>query len=460
MVFNSEIGVFQQLLRIVINNLLLLWCISNLTMDYPETLKYLYASLPAFHRTGAPAYKAGLDNTLAIDRLLGQPHRKFKTIHVAGTNGKGSVSHMLAAVLQQAGYRTGLYTSPHLRDFRERIRIDGRMISKGEVVDFVATHHEEMEKIGPSFFEWTVGLAFDHFARHDVDVAVIEVGMGGRLDSTNIITPLVSVITNISLDHTQFLGATRAAIAAEKAGIIKSGVPVVVGETDPETAPVFIGKSREAQSRLLFADQCYRTLSAAPTLEGQRLAVESRMDDYAFEIDLDLAGRYQRKNILTVIATLDVLQESGAVCFTRGQAEAGLRHAAATTGLMGRWQVLGRDPLVICDTGHNAAGLEEVAAQLQNYDYERLFIVFGAVNDKDLDAIFPHLPREAHYLFTQAAIDRALPAETLAAQARQAGLKGEAIPSVKEALAQALAQATPKDLIFIGGSTFIVAEIV
>ncbi|MDR2936289.1 MAG: bifunctional folylpolyglutamate synthase/dihydrofolate synthase, partial [Rikenellaceae bacterium] len=279
-------------------------------------------------------------------------------------------------------------------------------------------------------------------------------------DSTNIITPLLSVITNISLDHTQFLGTTRAAIAVEKAGIIKPGIPVVVGETDPETAPVFIAESREMQSRLLFADQCYRILSATPAAGGQRLVVENRMDDYAFGVDIDLSGRYQRKNILTVIAALDVLQESGALRFTRSQVEDGLRRAAATTGLMGRWQILGRDPLIICDTGHNSAGMEEVAAQLRNYDCERLFIVFGAVRDKDLDAIFPHLPAEAHYLFTQAAVDRALPAEVLAARARQAGLKGETVPTVKEALAQALAQAAPRDLIFIGGSTFIVAEII
>jgi dihydrofolate synthase/folylpolyglutamate synthase len=408
-------------------------------MTYREAIDFLFTSLPEFQRVGAAAYKPGLGNTLRLDDHFGRPHRKFHTIHVAGTNGKGSVSHMLAAVLQTAGCRTGLYTSPHLLDFRERIRVDGAMIPERQVVDFVEHNRAVIDRIRPSFFELTVAMAFDHFARERVDVAVVETGLGGRLDSTNIVTPLVSVITNIAFDHTQFLGDTLEKIAVEKAGIIKPGVPVVIGETQPDTEPLFRRIAGEKHAPIVFAD---RRMAAASTAR----------------YPLDLSGHYQEKNLKTVLATVEVLNGQGIVRIPELAVKEGLQHAAALTGLRGRWQILRRKPLIVADTGHNEAGIREVAAQIARTPHEKLYVVFGVVGDKDLTGIWPLLPREAFYLFTQAQIERALPAENLCRQAMEQGVAGELIPTVAEAVERAQALATERDMIFIGGSTFTVAE--
>jgi len=423
-------------------------------MDYQQTLDYLYNSLPVFQRIGGAAYKANLDNTHALDKHLGHPHQSFKTIHIAGTNGKGSVSAMIASVLQAAGYRVGLYTSPHLKDFRERITVDSKMIPQQAVVEFVENNRKEIERLEPSFFEVTVAMAFDHFRREKVDIAVVEVGMGGRLDATNIITPILSVITNISLDHTQYLGETLPEIAGEKAGIIKSGVPVVIGETDPATAPVFITRAREADSRIYFADQRYKSANH----QGNIFHMVSLMDGYDFEIETSLQGDYQMKNLCTALAAFDVLGElpKNSIALTREQILQGLGQAT----VQGRWQVIAGNPRIILDTGHNEAGLRYVTAQLGKQTYEKLYFVLGVVADKNLDSILKLLPLDAHYLFTQASLPRAMDYRTLAEAARAAGLEGDAVPNVPEALARARKLASKDDLIFVGGSTFTVAEIV
>lgn len=427
-------------------------------MTYAETIDFLFTSLPMFQRIGGAAYKADLENTLRLDAHFGHPHRKFHTIHVAGTNGKGSVSHILASVLQSAGYKTGLYTSPHLLDFRERIKIDGEMIPEQEVIGFVEEHRSLIEEIQPSFFEMTVAMAFDYFARRQVDVAVIEVGMGGRLDSTNIITPLVSVITNISHDHGQFLGDTLEKIAAEKAGIIKPGVPVVIGESQPETTPVFTEAAAEKQSPILFADRVYRTESVTALQGGQNIVTKNTKNNQALNYNLDLAGRYQEKNIKTVQTVLDVLNEQRILPVGDSAAREGLRSVAEKTGLSGRWQVLGRRPLIVADTGHNEAGLREVADQLAQTPHEKLYMVFGVVSDKELAKIWHVLPREAYYLFTQAGIERALDASLLGRQAFEQGFSGEIVRDIPAAVRIARELAGEDDLIFIGGSTFTVAE--
>jgi dihydrofolate synthase/folylpolyglutamate synthase len=411
----------------------------NQEMTYREATEFLFTSLPVFQRVGAAAYKPGLDNTLRLDERLGHPHRRFHTIHVAGTNGKGSVSHMLAAVLQTAGCRTGLYTSPHLLDFRERIRVDGAMIPEAEVIDFVERHRSVADEISPSFFELTMMMAFDWFARQEVDVAVIETGLGGRLDSTNIITPQVSVITNISHDHAQFLGDTLDRIAAEKAGIIKPGVPVVIGETQPETEPVFRKTAAENHAPIVFADRRFPHVSTA-------------------QYPLDLPGLYQEKNLKTVLAALEVLNGQGRLPVPESAVKEGLRHAARLTGLLGRWQILRQKPLTVADTGHNEGGIREVVAQIARTPHDKLYVVFGVVNDKDLMKIWPLLPQDAYYLFTQARIERALPAEKLYEQAMEQGFSGELLPTVPEAVERAQTLAQEGDMIFIGGSTFTVAE--
>lgn len=408
-------------------------------MTYSEAINYLYTSLPVFQHIGGGAYKPGLGNIRRLDEALGHPHRKFRTIHVAGTNGKGSTSHMLAAILQKAGYRTGLFTSPHLLDFRERIRIDGEMIPEGEVAGFVERHRELMEQIRPSFFEATTEMAFDWFARGGVEVAVIETGLGGRLDSTNIIGPILGVITNIAFDHTQFLGNTLEKIAAEKAGIIKPGVPVVIGETQGATDAVFKRVAEEKNAPIFFAESLCPNASRA-------------------EYPLDLPGDYQEKNLKTVLAAVEVLNGQGKVRIPRQAVKEGLRHAARLTGLRGRWQILRERPLVVADTGHNEAGLREAAAQIARTPHERLYIVFGVVNDKDLSKIWPLLPREAYYFFTRARIQRALPAEKLYEQAMERGFSGECVPTIPEAVERAQSLARENDMIFIGGSTFTVAE--
>ncbi len=427
-------------------------------MTYEQTIDYLYNSLPVFHHIGAGAYKAGLENTLNLDEHLGHPHRKFLTVHVAGTNGKGSVSHMLASVLRKAGYKVGLYTSPHLVDFRERIRIDGEMVPGSEVVDFVERNKDFIEKLQPSFFELCVGMAFDIFAREGVEVAVVEVGMGGRLDSTNIIRPLLSIITNISPDHMQFLGDTLSTIAGEKAGIIKEGVPVVVGESDPETAPVFITRAHETGSHIVFADRMYRTEGVETFPGGGHYTLRSLLDEGEVLLDLDLTGDYQRRNIVTVLASLDMLNGTRELSISPDNVREGLASAAASTGLQGRWQVLGHDPLMVADTGHNEAGIGFVARQIAKTKFNKLYFIIGMVSDKDVSHILPLLPREAHYIFTQASIRRALDPYTLRSMAAEAGLKGETAPTVAEAVARARELAASDDMIFIGGSTFVVAE--
>ncbi len=428
-------------------------------MTYTETLDFLYHSLPVFQHIGGSAYKPGFDNIVALEQELGEPHRRFRSVHVAGTNGKGSVSHMLAAVLQAAGYRTGLFTSPHLKDFRERIKVNGQMISEEEVVNFVEQHREAIDRIQPSFFEITTAIAFDYFAREQVDVAVIEVGMGGRLDSTNVIRPLASVITNISWDHAQFLGDTLEKIAGEKAGIIKEMTPVVIGESQIESQLTFITRAKECSAPILFADQLYRVVDRQYVgVNQQQFTIESRLDGETFALTVDLLGDYQRKNILTVLTTLDVLNGSGGLTLPREAVVEGLASAAATTGLSGRWQVVDRAPLTVCDTGHNEGGLREIVAQIARQHYRKLYMVLGFVADKDLDKVLPLLPKEAHYLFTRAGIERALDEKLLAERAAAYGLLGEMLPNVTAAVKRARELASPEDMIYIGGSTFIVAE--
>ena len=430
-------------------------------MTYAETLGFLYARLPMFHRIGPAAYKNSLDNTLLLDEYFGHPHRNFRSVHVAGTNGKGSVSHMLAAVMQNAGYKTGLYTSPHLVDFRERIRVNGEMISEQEVTDWVEKHAvgQNLWNIEPSFFELTVALAFDYFSRQKVDIAIIEVGLGGRLDSTNIITPEVSVITNIGYDHVQLLGDTLAKIAAEKAGIIKPEVPVVIGETHPETEPVFRNVGQNINSPVYFVDSEYKTEYSMLSMDGRQILHISKNGKPAFQdVKVDLLGNYQQKNIPTVLKTIEILQENG-WNLSRENIYDGLIDAAKTTGLMGRWQIIGNNPLIVCDTGHNEDGIKMIVNQIKNTAYKSLHIVFGMVADKDIVHVLQLLPREATYYFTRAALPRALDEKILAEQANLIGLKGESYPSVKEAFTTAKMSADKNDLVFVGGSNFVVAEI-
>lgn len=426
-------------------------------MTYQEALRYLYDAAPAFHLVGAAAYKPGLDNVLALMAQFGNPHTKFHSIHVAGTNGKGSTSHLIAAVLQAAGYKVGLYTSPHLVDFRERIRINGQPIPQQEVVDFVEkirNPQSPISRINPSFFEITMALAFDYFAKQQVDIAVVEVGLGGRLDSTNIITPLLSVITNIGFDHTEFLGNTLADIAREKAGIIKPNVPCVIGETDPETAPVFIEAAKRngifgegletTDCRIWFADQC-------------GYLRKRRKNDVK---ECQLKGIYQEHNQQTAYVALQVLRNytNHPLRITPSAIANGYAHVCTLTGLRGRWETLCEKPLTICDTGHNSHGIKYVAEQLKQYQIfniqSQIHIVFGMVNDKDVDVVLKLLPKDAHYYFTQAQTHRAIPAKDLA----QLFGSGDVFSDVPSAVRAAQKNATDKDIIFIGGSNYVVGE--
>ncbi|SEM02105.1 dihydrofolate synthase / folylpolyglutamate synthase [Aquimarina amphilecti] len=396
----------------------------------------MFAQLPMYQRQGASAYKIDLSNTINLVSYLNNPENHFRSVHVAGTNGKGSTSHMLASVLQESGYKVGLYTSPHLKDFRERIRVDGEVISKEYVVDFVSEHRSFFEINQLSFFEMTVGLAFQYFAESSVDIAIIEVGLGGRLDSTNIIKPEVSVITNIGLDHTQFLGNTLEDIAREKAGIIKHNIPVVVGRTTVETKKVFLEKALENKSDIYFA---------------------SDYDDISFSTDLK--GRYQQENMKTVLQTVLILKEKG-WSFSDKSLELGLANVVKNTSLLGRWQILGENPKVICDTAHNEDGLVCVMKQLSDERYEGLHVVLGVVNDKDLQSILPLFPINATYYFAKPEIGRGLKAEILQKEGLQFGLKGSCYNSVLLAYKAALEEANTEDLIYVGGSTFVVAEII
>lgn len=429
-------------------------------MNYTETLTYLFSQLPMYQRIGKAAYKANLDNTLALDEHFGHPHRKFKSIHVAGTNGKGSTSHTLASVLQQAGYRVGLYTSPHLRDFRERIRVNGVMIPEDEVVAFVATHMSIFEAIQPSFFEMTVALAFDYFAQQRVDVAVVEVGLGGRLDSTNIISPEVSVITNIAFDHVELLGDTLQKIASEKAGIIKPNTPVVVSQQQPEVAEVFVAKAHEVNAPLTFAWQAYKPISRRiDPKTGNQIITTQNPQQKISEWEIDLLGNYQRFNLPGVLATVDILRERGfAIC--NNSLLQGIKTVQHTTGLMGRWQKLGTEPQVICDTGHNVDGIAQTVEQIKSITFSNLRMVIGMVGDKNIEGVLALLPKNATYYFTKASIPRSLDENVLMEMASSHGLRGSSYPTVHQALAAAKHDALPSDLIYIGGSTFVVAEVV
>lgn len=421
-------------------------------MTYKEATAYLFNSVPMFQNVGGAAYKEGLDNTRTLDEHFGHPHRQYNTIHIGGTNGKGSCSHTLAAILQAAGYKVGLYTSPHLTDFRERIRVNGQMISEEEVVDFVRDERGFFEPLHPSFFELTTALAFKHFAREAVDVAVIEVGMGGRLDCTNIIRPDLSVITNISFDHVQFLGNTLAQIAREKAGIIKPGIPVVIGETVDETRKVFVDKSQETSSPIIFAEEKHEVMASHP--ENGRRIYETRHHGC---LEGELGGLCQEKNTATILAAVEELQKAG-YAISEGHIHEGFRHVCELTGLRGRWQQTGEAPTVICDTGHNIGGMRYIAEQLEAAPAEHLHIIIGMVNDKDIRGVLHLLPREATYYFTKASVRRALDEHELQQLGTEAGLKGTCWPDVPSAFRAAMASATARDLVFVGGSTFIVAD--
>ncbi|MFD2145667.1 bifunctional folylpolyglutamate synthase/dihydrofolate synthase [Mucilaginibacter antarcticus] len=435
-------------------------------MTYQQTIDYLYTQLPVFTRVGASAYKADLNNTIELCKRLGNPERKFKTIHVAGTNGKGSTSHMLAAVLQTAGYKTGLYTSPHLKDFRERVRINGEMISEQSVIDFVADHKTDFEEIQPSFFEMTVGLAFDIFAKEQVDIAVIETGLGGRLDSTNIVTPLLSIITNIGWDHMNILGDTLPQIAAEKAGIIKPQIPVIIGEKQDELAEVFIRKADEEGAPLSFASDLFEAKAISQKSKGyddlldiEITSLKAQTPNLQSNLQLDLTGSYQLKNVKTVLAAVNELRLQG-FTITGDHIKTALSRVKTLTGLHGRWETLSITPLTICDTGHNPEGIREVLNNIASVDFEQLHFVIGIVNDKDSTKVLSMLPKNAIYYFCRPDIPRGLDAETLKQQALSFGLKGSTFTTVKLALAAATQAAAAKDLVFIGGSTFVVAEIV
>ena len=407
-------------------------------MDYQNTLTYLYNSVPMFQQVGGSAYKEGLENTKVLDEHFGHPHRSFHSIHVAGTNGKGSCSHTLAAILQEAGYRVGLYTSPHLIDFRERIRINGQPVPEEYVVRFVENERSFFEPLHPSFFELTTAMAFCYFADEKVDVAIIEVGLGGRLDCTNIIRPDLCIITNISFDHTQYLGNTLAKIAGEKAGIIKSGIPVVIGETTPETKPVFLNKAREVNAPIFLAE-------------------ENDREDYP-GVESELKGLYQKKNTRTLLTALPLLKEAG-YRIDEQIVRNGFARVCELTGLMGRWQKLQEFPTLICDTGHNVGGITYIVEQLKQQPYRHLHILIGMVNDKDISGVLALLPRDATYYFTKASVKRALPENELYKLASYVGLQGDCYPDVPSAVQAAQEKSLPEDFIFVGGSSFIVADL-
>ncbi|RFZ95199.1 bifunctional folylpolyglutamate synthase/dihydrofolate synthase [Mucilaginibacter conchicola] len=434
-------------------------------MNYNETLDYLYTQLPMFTRDGASAFKKDLTNTLALCVLLDNPQHKFKSVHVGGTNGKGSTSHMLAAILQVAGYKTGLYTSPHLRDFRERIRINGQMISEQKVIDFVAANRKAFEDIQPSFFEMTVALAFDVFAKEQVDIAVVEVGLGGRLDSTNVITPLLSVITNIGWDHMNMLGNTLELIAGEKAGIIKPGIPVVIGERQPEVADIFIQKAGKEGSEINFASdvKSIKLKAESPKSKEKELldisVSSSGSGLQTLDLELDLTGTYQLKNVKTVLTAVDELRKQG-FNITDEHITTALKQVKTLTGLHGRWETLSTDPLTICDTGHNPEGIQEVMKNIASVNYDQLHFVIGMVNDKDSSKVLSMLPKDATYYFCKPDIPRGLDATSLQEQAAAFDLTGQTYSTVKTAYEAAQQAAGKNDLVFVGGSTFVVAEVV
>ena len=422
-------------------------------MTYEETIEYLYNSVPMFQKVGAVAYKEGLYNTIKLDEHFCHPHKNFKSIHIAGTNGKGSCSHTLASILQAAGYKVGLYTSPHLKDFRERIKVNGECVSEEYVIDFVENERHFFEPLHPSFFELTTAMAFKYFAESNVDIAVIEVGLGGRLDCTNIITPVLSIITNISFDHTQFLGDTLAKIATEKAGIIKDNVPVIIGEAVDETRPVFLEKAAENGSEIIFAEDDNEILSAELRPQGG-IAYETK--DYG-KIIGELGGLYQAKNASTILCALKKLSEIG-LRIDNEAITAGFANVCETTGLLGRWQKIKETPTVICDTGHNVGGWKYISRQLSMQKCEQMRIVFGMVDDKDVSTVMSLLPKNAIYYFTKPDNKRALDVNTIMEIGKKYGLTAKCFPDVKCAYQQALSESSPADFIFVGGSSYIVAD--
>lgn len=431
-------------------------------MDYQETCKYLFTQTPMFEKQGGSGYKEGLENTLALDEHFGHPHKNFRSIHIAGTNGKGSCAHTIAAILQQCGYRVGLYTSPHLVDFRERIRINGQPIPEKYVVDFVEKEKEFFEPLKPTFFELTTAMAFQYFSEKQIDIAVIEVGLGGRLDCTNIITPILSVITNISLDHTQLLGQSLEQIAMEKAGIIKKGVPVVIGEALPETRPIFEAMAEENKAPIVFAEDQPEVLHAE--LQFSNMLYTTR--NYG-KITGELWGSYQEKNANTILWAIRKLEDAGYLyrftndskSLSKGyEVKEGFKSVCETTGLKGRWQVVSKDPTIVCDTGHNTAGWQYLSQQLNQVKCRNMYIVFGVVEDKDVDGIMALLPKHATYFFTKANNHRAVSEHVLHMMGQQLGLTGDTYPSVVEAYQAAKSKAKTDDFVFIGGSSYVVAD--
>lgn len=423
-------------------------------MNYQETLNYLYNSTPVFEHVGAVAYKEGLQNTLALDKHFNHPHTNFKKIHIAGTNGKGSCSHSLASILQEAGYKVGLYTSPHLVDFRERIRVNGQCISKERVVKFVEDERKFFEPLHPSFFELTTALAFKYFDEQKVDIAIIEVGLGGRLDCTNIISPILSIITNISFDHTQFLGDTLAKIAAEKAGIIKKGVPVIIGEANEETRPVFQSKANEVNSDIVFAEDNAIVTSSSPIVDGGRRYNLSNNSILVGE----LSGDYQERNMNTILCACNILKQMNIIKNDDVIAK-GLTNICKNTGLLGRWQTIQNNPTVVCDTGHNVGGWNYLAPQIKRQQCNQLRIVFGMVDDKDINSVMFLLPKNAIYYWTQAESKRAIKAERVAEIAIKHDLRGEIFDNVEVAYTKALQDSNKDDFVFVGGSSYIVADL-
>jgi len=427
-------------------------------MNYQETIEYLYSQAPLFQQVGSKAYKEGLENTLALDAHTGHPHREFRTIHVAGTNGKGSTSHTLAAILQCAGYKVGLYTSPHLLDFRERIRVNGTPMLEDYVIKFIEENRSFTEPLHPSFFEVTTAMAFRYFADSKVDIAVIEVGLGGRLDCTNIISPDLSIITSIGFDHTQFLGNALAGIASEKAGIIKPETPVVIGEVCEETRPVFQDKADECHSKILFSTENCKIISATEPEPGKLIY---KTAEYG-EICPGLTGDCQRQNAETILSAIQILKENPYYTISDDNVRMGFENVTGLTGLHGRWETITQSPTIICDTGHNSHGLKYIARQLErlgSQENKTLRIVFGMVNDKDVNVVLELMPKEAVYYFTQASVKRAIPAEEFRTMALAHGLSGASYTTVEEAVTAARNDSSATDIIFVGGSSFVVADL-
>jgi dihydrofolate synthase / folylpolyglutamate synthase len=427
-------------------------------VTYQETIEYLYQQLPVFHRIGKKAFKADLINTLKLCEHLDNPQHKFNSIHIAGTNGKGSSSHYIASILQSAGYKTGLYTSPHLKSYSERIRFNGQPIPEQNVVDFVEKNKAFLEELKPSFFEMSVGMAFEYFAKEQVDIAVIEVGLGGRLDSTNIITPLASLITNISFDHMDILGDTLEKIATEKAGIIKEKIPVVISEKASETETVFREKANHVNAPIYFAEDYFSVLNSNESDSFLKIYLLDNSKNSTIELQSQLLGKYQLKNILGVLKLIDILQQKD-FQISETHIQEGISKVISQTGLKGRWQILSEKPLMICDTAHNFSGISQILESIKNLKYQKLWMILGFVSDKDISSILQLLPKDANYVFCEANIPRALKAEDLKKKAFEYNLVGEEVQDVNEAIEKVKAAAQDTDLIYIGGSTFVVAEI-